>query len=67
MMYDCMYDCRTLFSYFNNLKPQETFDIQSHFIMSACDLLWYGRLQLLFRCTLCSIATVRQVDRHLEV
>jgi hypothetical protein len=35
--------------------------------MSGSNLLWYGRLQLLFRCTLCHTDAARDVERHLEV
>jgi hypothetical protein len=46
-------DCVCLIApYPNNPNPPETFDLASDFDMSGSNLLWYGRLQLLFRCTL---------------
>ena len=36
-----------------NPNGPETFDLSSDFDMTGGGLLWYGRLQLLFRCTLC--------------
>ena len=50
----------------NNPNPPETFDVATDFDMSGNELLWYGRLQLLFRCTLCP-AGVEDIRRHIEV
>ena len=36
-----------------NPNGPETFDLSADFDMTGGGLLWYGRLQLLFRCTLC--------------
>jgi len=36
-----------------NPRPAEEFDVLTDFDMSGHGLLWYGKLQLLFRCTLC--------------
>ena len=63
-------DCVCLIApYPNNPNPPETFDLASDFDMSGSNLLWYGRLQLLFRCTLChtDAGAARDVERHLEV
>jgi hypothetical protein len=62
-------DCVCLIApYPNNPNPPETFDLASDFDMSGSNLLWYGRLQLLFRCTLRPTdAAVGDVQRHLEV
>ena len=61
-------DCVCLIApYPNNPNPPETFDLASDFDMSGSNLLWYGRLQLLFRCTLCHTDAARDVERHLEV
>ena len=35
--------------------------------MSGNELLWYGRLQLLFRCTLCPAGALHDIRRHTEV
>lgn len=35
--------------------------------MSGSNQLWYGRLQLLFRCTLCPAGAQQEVWRHTEV
>ena len=35
--------------------------------MSGNELLWYGRLQLLFRCTLCPTGALHDIRRHTEV
>ncbi len=50
-----------------NPNPCETFDIASEFDMSGENLLWYGRLQLLFRCTLCPAGAFQSTQRHIEV
>ena len=50
-----------------NPNPPETFDLATDFDMSGANLLWYGRLQLLFRCTLCPTGAVNNLRRHLEV
>ena len=64
-----MQDCVCLIApYPNNPNPPETFDVASDFDMSGSNLLWYGRLQLLFRCTLRHrAAAIGDVARHLEV
>ena len=37
------------------------------FDVSGENLLWYGRLQLLFRCTLCPARAFQASQRHVEV
>ena len=37
------------------------------FDVSGENLLWYGRLQLLFRCTLCPARAFQATQRHIEV
>jgi hypothetical protein len=51
----------------NNPNPPETFDVATDFDMSGDELLWYGRLQLLFRCTLCPAGVEQDIRRHIEV
>lgn len=61
-------DCVCLiapFPYNPNLPTD--FDLQRDFDMSGENLLWYGKLQLLFRCTLCPTGAQKNVRRHQEV
>ena len=51
----------------NNPNPPETFNVATDFDMSGNGLLWYGRLQLLFRCTLCPAGAQHDIRRHTEV
>ena len=61
-------DCVCLIvPYPNNPNPPETFNIATDFDMSGNCLLWYGRLQLLFRCTLCPAGAFHDTRRHTEV
>jgi hypothetical protein len=61
-------DCVCLIApYPNNANPPETFNIATDFDMSGDALLWFGRLQLLFRCTLCPAGAFHDTRRHTEV
>lgn len=50
-----------------NPNPIEAFKLDSDFDMSGSNLLWYGKLQLLFRCTLCPKGASRDIRCHKEV
>jgi len=52
-----------------NSRPAEDFDVLTDFDMSGEGLLWYGKLQLLFRCTLCPTGRgdARHAPLHKEV
>jgi len=52
-----------------NPRPAEDFDVLTDFDMSGEGLLWYGKLQLLFRCTLCPTGRgdARHAPLHKEV
>ena len=50
-----------------NPNGPETFDLSSDFDMSGANLLWYARLQLLFRCTLCPTGALQDRKAYKEV
>lgn len=49
-----------------NPRPPEEFDVSTDFDMSGEGLLWYGKLQLLFRCTLCPTGRGAALYAHLH-
>jgi len=61
-------DCICLIApYPYNPNRAEDFRLDSDFDMSGKGLLWYGRSQLFFKCTLCPVGARTQVTRHKEV
>lgn len=50
-----------------NPNPPEAFNLDTDFDVSGENLLWYGRIQLLFRCTLCPARAFQASQRHIEV
>ena len=61
-------DCVCLIApYPYNPNQPESIEIARDFDMDGGGLLWYGRLQLLFRCTLCRAGRVNDTRCHTEV
>ena len=64
----CGQDCVCLIApYPNNPNQPEDFDIRRDMDISGQGLLWFGKPQLFFKCTMCPTGMQARKQRHMEV